>query len=96
MKRRFYGFGSNEIVLQHIAQVKTLRDLYQLSDDIYLSGTNLVKFYQSSTVDGIWEIQDLTELSNTKRHLFFTKESWEEIGGLSDEEKALAATITIL
>ncbi|PHJ65033.1 hypothetical protein VF04_04420 [Nostoc linckia z7] len=94
MKRRFYGFESSEVVLGHIAEIKTLQDLYQLSDDIYLSGTNLVRFYQG--IPGIWEIQDLTELGFAKRHLFFTKQAWEEIGELSDGEKTLVATITIL
>lgn len=76
LTRRFYGFNSPASVKKHIAEVKTVADLYQLRADILTSQTNLMQFQIGSP--GIWAIDYAPEgCGQFLRHIFVTRAGLE-------------------
>lgn len=75
--RRFYGFGSPEVVQSHIDTVATLDDLWQLRRDILASGTNLVRFRDGC--EGVYAI-DCFAGKVAFRHIFMTQAAIDRYG----------------
>lgn len=76
MQRKYYDPGSLNSLKQHIADIKTKRDLSQLIYDIKASGTNLT--YVRWGVKGVWAIDNAD--GNEFRHIFMTRQAVSELG----------------
>jgi hypothetical protein len=68
MPRRFYVFNDPDSVREHISQIKSVEDLYQLDYDISASGCNLVSLQRG--MFGIWGLYYEDELGVVRTHLF--------------------------
>lgn len=94
MSRKYYMTGDLEDYYKICQQIKTVEDVYQLDFDVKQSDRNDYKF--RSGVSGVWAFDAAIELGEAKRWIFLTKQAFDRMDGLADEELAIIQGYTIL
>lgn len=83
MTRRFYGFNSEKLIREHITQIKTIDDVFQLQYDIGVSQTNLCCL--KDAVPGVW-VLDSVFGENGLRHAFVTQRAFSGVKNALESE----------